>query len=79
MRRGALVALVVLWVPRPARRVVTLRLNARGTALACRSARKVRVLVVAGSGDTSSAGQSAMRRGARLPRIGTCAKAAGPR
>ena len=61
-------------VTRPAARVVTLRLNARGKALACRSARRVRLLVVAGNGDTFSAGQSAMRRDARLPRVGTCAK-----
>ena len=63
-------------VSRPARRVVVLRLNKRGKALACRSARKVRLLVVAGNGETFTTGQSAMRRDARLPRVGACAKAA---
>jgi hypothetical protein len=63
-------------VARPTPRVVTVRLNARGKALACRAARRVRLLVVAGNGDTFTTGQSAMRRDARLPRVGTCAKAA---
>ena len=59
---------------RPAPRSVALRLNARGKALACRSARNVRLLVVATSAQTFSVGHSAIRRDARLPRVGTCAK-----
>jgi Ca2+-binding RTX toxin-like protein len=59
---------------RPSPRAVLLRLNARGKALACRSARRVRLLVVAGGGDTFTVAQSAIRRDARLPRVGTCAK-----
>ena len=73
--RGKLIATgAFAAVARPAARVVTLRLNARGKALACRSARKVRLLVVAGNGEAFTTGQSALRRDARLPRVGTCAK-----
>ena len=63
---------------RPARRAVRLALTARGTKLACRSARAVRMLVVAsGRADAplNTASRSAIRRDARLPRVGTCASA----
>jgi len=60
---------------RPARRAVRLALTARGRKLACRSARDVRMLVVAsGRVETplDTLARSATRRDARLPR--TCAK-----
>jgi len=59
---------------RPAQRIVGLALNARGRALACRSARNVRLLVVATGQTTVAGARSAIRRSARLPRVGACAK-----
>ena len=59
----------------PAERTVGLVLHARGRALACRSARNVRLLVVATGQTTLGTSRSAIRRDARLPRIGRCAVA----
>ena len=58
----------------PAQRTVGLTLTARGRALACRSARNVRLLVVATGQAPLTSSRSAIRRGARLPRVGRCAK-----
>ena len=59
----------------PTERTVGLVLHARGRALACRSARNVRLLVVATGQTTLGTSRSAIRRDARLPRIGRCAVA----
>jgi hypothetical protein len=59
---------------RPAPHPVVLPLNARGRALACRSARNVRLLVVATGQTSLGTSRSAIRRAARLPRVGTCAR-----
>jgi hypothetical protein len=62
---------------RPGERPVVLRLSARGKRLACRSARRVRLVVLA-TGQTPAplilTSRSAIRRDARLPRIGTCGR-----
>ena len=66
-------------IARPDQRAVTLRLTTRGKRLACRSARRVRLLVVATSRSAPPlqlSSRSAIRRTARLPRVGTCAKSA---
>jgi len=60
----------------PEQRRIGLPLTARGRALACRSARNVRLLVVATGQVPLNISRSAIRRGARLPRIGGCAKQA---
>jgi Ca2+-binding RTX toxin-like protein len=77
--RGLLIARgAFAGVARPVQQIVTLALTARGRALACRSARKVRLLVV-GTGTSAALGvpssRSAIRRIARLPRVGTCRRA----
>ena len=64
-------------VARPAQQAVTLVLTARGKDVACRSARTVRLLVIADGqteGPVDSRSRSAIRRDARLPRFGACAK-----
>jgi hypothetical protein len=59
---------------RPAPRSVGLALNARGRSLTCRFARNIRLLVVATADGVGAPSRSAIRRGARLPRVGACVK-----
>jgi hypothetical protein len=61
-------------VVQPEQRRIGLPLTARGRALACRSARSVRLLVVATGQVPLNTSRAAIRRGARLPRIGRCAE-----
>jgi Ca2+-binding RTX toxin-like protein len=61
-------------VERPAAPSVGLTLTARGRALTCRSARRVRLLVVATAQTVGGASRSAIGRTVRLPRVGACAK-----
>jgi hypothetical protein len=59
---------------RPAQRTVALALTARGRALACRSARRVRLLVLATTPAPGGVSRSAIGRALRLPRVGACPK-----
>jgi hypothetical protein len=59
---------------RPEQRTVALTLTARGRTLSCRSARRVRLLVVAGAQAVGGVARSAIGRTLRLPRVGACAK-----
>ena len=58
----------------PEQRRIGLPLTARGRALACRSPRSVRLLVIATGQVPLNTSSSATRRDARLPRIGRCAR-----
>jgi hypothetical protein len=57
---------------RPEQRTVGLTLTARGRALTCGSARRVRLLVVASAQAVGGVSRGAIGRALRLPRVGAC-------